>query len=95
MRKTNYAPDADGRPRVHRSFVVDALNCDKMAVIANISGISAGDLLNELISQAVTEWERQHGELFVDNLAIKPDVNLSAALTSAKEKRDKRKTTRI
>lgn len=72
-----------GRERIRRNYVVDVEHATKFSQIAKLSGVSASDLLQQIMAQTVTEWERIHGAIktgTTDGVS----VDLSAAIAGAK-----------
>lgn len=72
----------DGRERVRRSFVVYCDTAEKFAYIAKHSGVLASELLDEVMAQTVTAWERVHGPIGTQT-AAPAAVDILAAIKGA------------
>lgn len=84
MEKKNYynPPDKNGRPRVRRSFVVYPDTANKFSQIAKITGVTASELLQSVMSNTVQAYEQQHGEIvFAPTVA---PIDLTTVIEKAK-----------
>lgn len=84
MAKKNYNPtEVNGQQRVRRSFVVYTDTMNKFSQIAKLTGVTASELLQQVILQTVDAWEKVHGAVTFATPDSVSDIDVLSAVQAA------------